>query len=110
MPIINTVYPYEFYNAFQQSRPDNFNRDGLEALYTYLEELSEDLGENIELDVIALCCDYTQDDYASILNNFDIDIADCEDEDEIQQAVVEYLESQTQVIYSDNETVLYQQF
>ena len=37
-------------------RGDNFTREALDALFCYLEEIDE----NIELDVIGLCCDYTE--------------------------------------------------
>ena len=41
-------------------RPDDFSYDALEALYTYLDDLSDDTGEPIELDVIAICCDWCE--------------------------------------------------
>lgn len=40
----------------------NFSYDGKVALFEYLEQLSEGIGEDIELDPIALCCDYTEYD------------------------------------------------
>lgn len=40
----------------EMGRGDNFSYDGLDALYDYLEELDE----NYELDVIALCCEYNE--------------------------------------------------
>lgn len=39
---------------------NNFTYDGANALQAYLEELSEDTGENIEFDPIAWCCEYTE--------------------------------------------------
>lgn len=38
----------------------NFSYRGLDVLFEYLENLEQDLGEQIELDVIALCCDYSE--------------------------------------------------
>ena len=38
----------------------NFTRQGLKVLFKYLDELSEDTAQNIKLDVIALCCDYSE--------------------------------------------------
>ena len=58
--IVDRVNEYSFRRAFEQLRPDNFSYDGLTALYEYLEQLSEDMDENIELDVIAICCDYSE--------------------------------------------------
>ena len=57
-----TVNFYEFSRWFEQNRPNNFSRDGLRALFDYLEEYEEDTGEQIEFDPIALCCEYTEYD------------------------------------------------
>jgi len=51
---------YDFRDAFQAMRPDNFSHEGLHALFDYLEALEEDTGEEIELGVIALCCAFTE--------------------------------------------------
>jgi hypothetical protein len=52
---------HNFQDAFQNmGRGDNFSYEGLRALFDYLEELEEDMGEQIELDVIALCCEYSE--------------------------------------------------
>jgi hypothetical protein len=59
-------------DAFHKmGRGDQFSYEGLIALFDYLEILEDDIGEPIELDVISLCCEYTeyenlkefQDDY-----------------------------------------------
>lgn len=41
-------------------RKDNFSYEGLGLLFDYLEQLEEDTGNEMELDVIALCCDYSE--------------------------------------------------
>ena len=51
-----------FMDRFNEVRPNNFSYGGLETLYNYLWDLSEDIGEDMELDVIAVCCDYTEYD------------------------------------------------
>jgi hypothetical protein len=70
--MINTINKYEFSDAFQKmGRGDQFSYEGLIALFYYLEMFEEDIGEPIELDVISLCCEYSeyenlkefQDDY-----------------------------------------------
>ena len=54
---INSVY--QFQEAFRLAgREDQFSYEGLEVLFDYLENLSEDTGEPIELDVVGLCCEY----------------------------------------------------
>ena len=49
-----------FCDSFSDTYKNNFSYDGKRALYDYLTELSEDTGENIELDTVALCCEYTE--------------------------------------------------
>ena len=51
---------YDFREAFRKMRPDNFTYTGLTTLYDYLVELADDCGQSIELDVIGLCCDYSE--------------------------------------------------
>ena len=57
-----TINEYQFKEAFQSSRPNNFSYEGLTALYDYLEQYEEDTGQEIELDVIGLCCEFTEYD------------------------------------------------
>ena len=77
-------------------RPNSFSRSGLFALYDYICDLEDDMGEQIELDVIALCCDFI--DYA--------------DEDEIRGAYDipkdDDLEDYTTVIYHDDGVIIQQ--
>jgi hypothetical protein len=51
----------DFHRAFRAIRPDNFSFEGLDTLFDFLEELEEDPGAGrIELDVIAICCDFCE--------------------------------------------------
>ena len=56
-----TVNEYDFVEAFDKAnRKENFSRQGRQELYDYLLQWEEDLGEEIELDVIALCLEFTE--------------------------------------------------
>ena len=58
-----TVTFTNFIDAFQdRNRNDNFSYEGKRALFDYLEEYEDSTGEETELDVIALCCDYNEYD------------------------------------------------
>ena len=57
-----SVNEYDFLKAFKECRPNNFSSAGLFALDDYLEQYEDDTGEEIELDVIALCCEYAEYD------------------------------------------------
>jgi hypothetical protein len=99
-----TVSMYDFERAFVDAgRKDQFTYEGQRLLFEYLEELEESTGEEIELDVIAICCDYNEEDTADIARNYSIDLAhlDAEDEDYEEQcteAVREYLEYNTTIV------------
>ena len=59
------VNEYEFEDAFRDmGRQDNFSYEGKKALFEYLEEMYEGMGEEYELDVIGLCCEYSEHDTA----------------------------------------------
>ena len=100
-----SVNKYDFHNAFEtMGRATQFSYDGREALFDYLEQLEEDCGQEIELDVIALCCDYSENTVENILKEYSLDSLDD-------------LRDQTTVIdvdtSDDNEnkhTVIYQAF
>lgn len=60
-----TVNQGQFVDQFaRMNRDENFSYEGKIALFDYIEEYEESTGEEIELDVIALCCEYTE--YANI--------------------------------------------
>jgi hypothetical protein len=90
-----TVYLNEFRDYFSQIRPNNFSYEGLGILFDYLEEYEESSGEELELDVIALCCDYIEDSLSNIVNSYSIDL---EGEDDHEQAVKDFLENETMLL------------
>lgn len=55
-----TIHFEDFQESFQSIRPNNFSYEGLKSLFNYLESYEQDTGEELDLDVIALCCDYTE--------------------------------------------------
>jgi hypothetical protein len=107
-----TVSLYDFRREFAQCRPDNFSYEGLSILFDYLEELGDSCGEELELDVIAICCDFSEDHWRDIAANYEIDLSDCADEYEEREAVKEYLNEKGYGFcgMTDEETIIYQQF
>ena len=56
-----TISSHDFIDAFRQhDRMDNFSYEGLHALFNWFEEYEDCTGQEIELDVIALCCEFTE--------------------------------------------------
>jgi hypothetical protein len=65
-----TIGLHEFRNAFQTYGRDNhFSYEGSEILFNAL----EDLDENMELDVIALCCDFSEMTEDEVRQHYTID-------------------------------------
>lgn len=61
MAIVQTVDFGTFRAAFAAHRCENtFSHEALEALFDWLNDLSDDQLEPVELDVIGLCCDFTE--------------------------------------------------
>lgn len=106
-----TVSVYDFREAFRQAgRENQFSYEALGLMFDYFEELEQDIGSEMELDVVAICCDYTEDDAVSIAGNYDIDITDM-DEDETLEAVQDYLNRNTSVIgTTSNGSIVYADF
>lgn len=79
--------------------------DGARALVEYLEELEEDLGEEIEMDFIALRCEYTEYCTAQeVLENYAPDFE--YDKDEKEAAAIEWLQDRTTVIVFDGGVII----
>ena len=95
-----TVSLYDFERAFKDFDRDNFSYDGLKALFEYLEEYEDDTGEELELDVIALCCDYTEYD----------SLKDFNDDYGTKYSEIEQVEDKTQVIPIDDNSFIIQQY
>jgi len=85
----------QFRDAFRQAdRKDQFSYEALNMLYEYFEDCDPDM----ELDVIAICCDYSEDTPEGIANNYwSVDDL-TQDEEELRDQVREYLEANTTLI------------
>ena len=70
--VIKSLDVYDFRQAFQDyGRGAQFSYDALTALFEWLEEMAEDTGTPYELDVIGLCCEFTEySDLAEIQANY----------------------------------------
>lgn len=66
--LVNRVTESDFIRAFEdRGRENQFSNEALEAIYEYLDDLSEDIGEPIELDVIAICCEFSEITFDEVL-------------------------------------------
>jgi hypothetical protein len=107
-----TVYFSEFCDYFRKIRPDNFSYQGLRVLFDYLEEIDNSCGEDSELDVIGLCCDFAESDWRTIAADYDssIELDINENEDEQKSQVLDFLADQGALIGETSDSIVYRQF
>ena len=94
------VTQQDFFDAFAAvERESQFSNAALHALYSYFVELEEDTGEQIELDQVAICCDWAEyNDLAAIQADYPHIIT------------LDDLQEYTTVIRTDDDTIVIQQF
>lgn len=96
-----TVNVYDFRQAFKDSgRAESFSYAGLGALFEYLVSLEEDTGKEMELDVIGICCEFSEyEDLKEFQENYGDEYKTLEDVEEL-----------TIVIPIDNKRFIIQDF
>lgn len=99
----------DFRDAFRAAgRKDQFSYDGLRVIFDYMEELEDSIGEPVELDVIAICCDYAEMTPEEIIEAYSIpyDAAD----DDLWKTVRVYLRNHTFIVGETDDTIVFAQF
>jgi hypothetical protein len=108
--MIQTINLYDFRDAFKRyGRGEQFSYEGLGLIFDYIEEYEASTGEQVELDVVALCCEWCEQSPEDIAIAYNLEI--CVSEENTLQTVLEYLHDETQVAgVTDSGTVVYVQF
>ena len=75
----STVNQYHFEQAFRDcgrfgGDNDNFSYEALQLLFNWFEEYEESGGTEIELDPIAICCEFAEMTKAELLEQYEITI------------------------------------
>ena len=102
--MIKTLTEYEFCREWEtnEERKYQFSHGAQKALYEYLNDYEESTGTPVELDTVALCCEYSE--YSSALDaakNYG-DFIPCEQDDKTDEiTALIWLEEQTTVIPFD---------
>lgn len=89
----------DFRDAFRLYKRDKeFSYEGLSVLYEFLEEYSQ--GDDIELDVVAICLDYSEYKVKDLIDDYDylLEGEEFEGEDDILEALLEKLQYHTLVL------------
>ena len=93
---------YQLEQLFKECGRENyFSYYGFQALYDYLDRYSDDIGEDFKVDVIAICCDFTEyESWEEIYNNYSYSYNNEEEtwEDTDHEAFMEWVQDRTQVI------------
>lgn len=101
-----TITKQDFINEFENSyRKENFSYQGLEKLFDYFEQFETETGEQIELDIIAICCDFVEFE----------NINELKKEYEIPsylsfEKIFDYLNERTQVVSFEKNCILIQRY
>ena len=98
--MIEVVTESQFIDRFRKIRPTNFTYEGVQALFEYLEQYEDDTGEEIELDVIGLCCEFYQYD----------NLKEFQDDYGKDYECIEDVENETMVVPVDEESFIIRQF
>lgn len=103
--------------ACEMDRGHNFGYKGWHAIGEHLEELSDSIGEDIEIDIIGICCDYSHADNADDFwlqysGDMCIDPDDWKNasDNEKLEMVREYLQDCTIVVICDDDCIIWQNF
>lgn len=108
-----TITENMFIEAFRNSsRSEQFSIEALRAIFEYIENYEQDSGEEIELDIVAVCCDWSEDTPEEIAEAYGIeyDKDECTGE-ELSNQVFEYLnDNSAHAELLDNGNIVYVQF
>lgn len=100
-------------------RLDNFGYKGWRLLAEAMEELSDDIGEDIEVDIVAWCCDYRHAPSVGAAfeelqhySKWSIDLPEWEemDDDEKLEAVEEFLQENTSLMVCEDDCIIWERF
>ena len=116
MALIQTVDSSDLYHlACRMDRGHNFGYNGWRAIGDYLESLSDSLGENIEIDIIAICCEYSMAESADrFYEEYDMGIDEYYwegmDDEEKLEAIENYLQENTAMVICEDDLIIWQAF
>lgn len=106
---LNKYQAYDIVKGFSGGYNKKYSLEGFDALFDYMESYSEDVGEDVEFDFIAWCCDFAEyktawdamceyqpDDMPTVDDSEGMDLVEL---GEAQEALaLEFLQDNTQVI------------
>jgi len=106
-----TLTTYDIAHELLQDTNAAWTRAGAFALAEHLEQYEEETGEEMEMDVVAIRCDFSEysslrvflEDYHGTALNIalersGIDVSDMDDEDELDEAIRSFIQDNGQLV------------
>ena len=116
MALIQTVDSSDLYHlACRLHRGNNFGYDGWRAIGDHLESLSDDLGEDIEIDIISICCEYNMASSADgFYEGYDMGIDESYwegmDDEEKLETIENYLQDNAALVICEDDLIIWREF
>ena len=102
--LYQTISKCNFVDAFRvYERTDNFSSEALSLLFYFFEDMESATEEQIELDVIGICCDYCESTLEDINQDYNQEFVDLDEAEE-------WLQDQTVVVGKTDDTIVFAGF
>lgn len=105
--------------AFDYGRLDNFGYKGWRLLAEAMEQLSDDIGQDIEVDIMAWCCDYNHaasadEAFGDLQHYYGWNIEDADwdsmDDEEKLEAIRKFLQDNTGLMVCEDDCIIWASF
>ncbi len=110
-----TLNIYQIADALKNDTNARWSENGSLALAEYLEEYEESTGEELELDVCAIRCDFSEyaslqdwahDYFSNALEELGFDETEESDDEEVDEKIREYIQGHGQLIEFDGGVIV----
>lgn len=96
-------------NVLGERHDDNV-LEGVEALVEWIEDFEADTGEDMELDPVALRCQFILYTHSEAEENWCIDTSDAETPEQLKEIITDYLNDNTIVIPVNDNSLIVAEF
>ena len=91
-------------------RKDQFSYEALGLLFDYLEAYEMDTGEEIELDVVSICCDYTEGAPEHIARDYNIDVEGMDEDEAVAEVIATLQDNGAFVAKTSKGDIIYRNY
>jgi len=112
MAVFKKVNFKDFVDCFNQHNINKFSSEAYKKMFDYYEEKSKRVGKHVRLDVITICCQWSEyDNYQQVIqdNNLKINLDGLDEKEKVNQ-VMNLLKGKTIAYLLDNNHILIRTF